>query len=229
MSLDARIRADIEARIRSGAWPPGHRIPFEHELTETYGCSRATVSKALGALARAGFIERRRRAGSFVAHPPIHAAVLDVPDLRAVIEARGEAYRWALTEQRRHAGAEVPEIGRVGPILAVTGLHQADSAPFGFERRWIAIHAAPETAAQDFTAIAPGSWLLAHVPWSDARHRISAVGADPDAAAALDLTAGEACLSLERWTWRRGALVTYVRQVFPGTRYDLVAEFKPSS
>src|SRR3546814_1431580 len=62
MSLDARIRADIEARIRSGAWPPGHRIPFEHELTATYGCSRATVSKALGALARAGIIDRRKRA-----------------------------------------------------------------------------------------------------------------------------------------------------------------------
>src|SRR3546814_1730116 len=40
---------------------------------------------------------------------------------------------------------------------------------------------------------------------------------------------GEACLKLERWTWRGGALVTYVRQVFPGARYDLVAEFKPCS
>src|SRR3546814_17310435 len=79
MSLDARIRADIEARIRSGAWPPGHRIPFEHELTATYGCSRATVSKALGALARAGIIDRRKRAGTFVAHPPHPAAVLDGP------------------------------------------------------------------------------------------------------------------------------------------------------
>src|SRR3546814_16278716 len=93
MSLDVRIRAESEARIRAGAWPPGHRIPFEHELTATYGCSRATVSKALGALARAGIIDRRKRAGSFVAHPPIHAAVLDVPDLRAVLEARGEIGR----------------------------------------------------------------------------------------------------------------------------------------
>src|SRR3546814_5155445 len=101
MSLDARIRADIEARIRSGAWPPGHRIPFEHELTATYGCSRATVSKALGALARPGIIDRRTRAGSFVAHPPIHAAVLDVPDARVVIQARGEPYPWAVTEQTR--------------------------------------------------------------------------------------------------------------------------------
>ena len=47
-------------RILSGEWPPGHRIPFEHELTARYGCSRMTVSKALGELVEAGLIERRR-------------------------------------------------------------------------------------------------------------------------------------------------------------------------
>ena len=181
MSLDARIRADIEARIRSGAWRPGHRIPFEHELTATYGCSRATVSKALGALARAGFIERKRRAGSFVAHPPIHAAVLDVPDLRAVVEARGETYGWALVGQEQRDRVDLPDVGLIGPVLALTGLHRADGDAFAREQRWIALAAAPEAAGQDFAIGAPGSWLLAHVPWSDARHRISAVGADASA------------------------------------------------
>ena len=57
------------ARILSGEWPPGHRIPFEHELTARYRCSRMTVSKALGDLVAAGLIERRRRAGSFVRRP----------------------------------------------------------------------------------------------------------------------------------------------------------------
>src|SRR3546814_17917151 len=90
MSLDARIRADIEARIRSGAWPPGHRIPFEHELTATYVCSRATVSKALGALARAGIIARRKRAGRLVAPPSTYATVLVLPVLRSVTEARAD-------------------------------------------------------------------------------------------------------------------------------------------
>ena len=229
MSLDARIRADIEARIRSGTWKPGHRIPFEHELTQTYACSRATVSKALGALARAGFIERRRRAGTFVAHPPIHAAMLDVPDLEAVVAGRGEAYAWALTDHRRCQTAALPDIEQTGPLLALTGLHRADGDPFAVERRWISLATVPQAAEQDFAAVAPGSWLLAHVPWSDARHRIAATGADAHQAAALDIAPGEPCLRLERWTWRAGALVTYVRQVFPGTRYDLVAEFKPTS
>lgn len=229
MSLDARIRADIEARIRSGDWKPGDRIPFEHELTRTYACSRATVSKAMGALARAGFIERRRRAGSFVAHPPIHAAMLDVPDLEAVVTGRGEHYGWELTDRRRCAAASLPDIDGTGPLLALTGLHRADGDPFATEQRWIDLSTVPRAAEADFAAFAPGSWLLAHVPWSDARHRIGATGADARQAAALDIAPGEPCLRLERWTWRAGALVTYVRQVFPAARYDLVAEFKPTS
>ena len=84
--LVERILADISERILSGAWAPRHRIPFEHELVVDYGCARATVSKALTALSRAGLIERRRRAGSFVAHPHIQSPVLDVPDIGQVID-----------------------------------------------------------------------------------------------------------------------------------------------
>jgi GntR family histidine utilization transcriptional repressor len=62
-SLDARIRADLEGRIRSGDWPPGARIPTEHELTAQYGCARMTVHKAISALVAAGLIERRKKAG----------------------------------------------------------------------------------------------------------------------------------------------------------------------
>ncbi|MDZ4372108.1 MAG: GntR family transcriptional regulator, partial [Phenylobacterium sp.] len=54
--LHQRIRGDIEARIRSGEWPPGYRVPFEAELMTEYGCARMTVSKAMSALADAGLI-----------------------------------------------------------------------------------------------------------------------------------------------------------------------------
>ena len=42
-ALHQRIRTDIEAKILSGDLGPGDRIPFEHELTAQYGCSRMTV------------------------------------------------------------------------------------------------------------------------------------------------------------------------------------------
>ncbi|RZJ74563.1 MAG: GntR family transcriptional regulator, partial [Brevundimonas sp.] len=88
-SLHRRIGADIERRILSGEWPPGARVPTEAELQAEYGCARMTVSRALTDLSARGLIVRRRRAGSVVARPPVHSAVLDIPDIAAEIEARG--------------------------------------------------------------------------------------------------------------------------------------------
>jgi GntR family histidine utilization transcriptional repressor len=227
MTLDERIRGEIEARIRSGALKPGDRIPFEHELVADYGCARATVSKALTALSRAGLIERRRRAGSFVARPHIHSPVLDVPDIGQVIMARGDAYRFALQDRRIRLHHADDPIDTSGEVLALDGVHHAAGEPFGHEQRLIALHAVPDASDTDFTATAPGSWLLDHVAWSDARHRIAAVPAEPKLARLLGIKPGTACLELERWTWRTGTAITWVRQTFPGDRYDLVAEFQP--
>ena len=78
-TLYKQIRLDIERRVLTGEWPPGYRIPFEHELMTRYGCSRMTVSKALSKLARADLIERRRRAGTLVRRPKFLSAVLRSP------------------------------------------------------------------------------------------------------------------------------------------------------
>lgn len=228
-TLDQRIRSDIERHIRSGAWKPGDRIPFEHELVAQYGCARATVSKALGVLSRAGLIERRRKAGSFVAHPHVQSAVLDVPDIGSVIAARGDAYRFELLKRRERRHIPGDPLEGEGSLLVIEGVHHAANEPFGHELRLISLTMVPEAREVDFGAEAPGSWLLGHVPWSDARHRIAAVPADARMAKLLAIAPGTACLQLERWTWQLGKGITWVRQTFPGDRYDLVAEFTPQS
>jgi GntR family histidine utilization transcriptional repressor len=230
MTSPAReIADDIMARIRSGAWPPGHRLPFETELAAQYGCARATANKAMVGLAQAGLIERRRKGGSFVARPHIQTAVLEIPDIAQAIADRGDAYAFTLLSRATRAayeGAE-SEIAPATPVLALEGLHFAAGAPFAFEARIVNLHVAPEAAAEDFTTTAPGTWLLANIPWTRARHRITAIGADRAIAAKLDIRTGFACLNVERWTWRNDDGVTYARQVFPGDRYDLVAQFAP--
>lgn len=228
-TLDARIRGDIEKDIRLGTLKPGDRIPFEHELATRYGCARATVSKALTALSRAGLIERRRRAGSFVAHPHVQSAVLDVPDIGSVILARGDSYHYALDKREERASREGDPLSVQGPVLALEGVHHAAEKPFGYEVRLISLGSVPAARDLDFTTEAPGSWLLGHVPWSDARHRITAIPADMRIARLLEIPPGTACLQIERWTWRMGRPITWVKQVFPGDRYDLVAEFTPQS
>lgn len=229
--LERRIRAELEARIRSGEWPPGHRIPTEAALLAEYGCARMTVHKAITSLAAAGLVVRNKRAGTLVAKPPVVTAALEIPDIAALITARGEAYEFRLLtrEVRRvHCddGAETTLV-EDGRVLALTGLHMAAGEPFALESRIISLDSTPDAEGRDFTAEAPGSWLLQHAPWTDARHRITAVAADAGQARRLGLTRAAACLQVERWTWRSDSGVTFVRQLFPGDRYDLVAEFTP--
>ncbi len=232
-SLHQRIRDDIQGRILRGDWVPGHRVPSEHELMAEYACSRMTVNKALTQLASAGLIERRRRAGSFVArpHPHLEQVALQIPDIEAEVTARGLAYRFELLQRQLRAPrpdhAEEHALAEGGRVLALDSRHLADGRPFALEQRLIDPRAVPAAAEQDFAVQAPGSWLLRHVPWTRAEHRISAINADAAQSRLLQVPDGTACLVIERRTWRDEQPVTWVRQVFLGSFYDLIARFSP--
>jgi GntR family histidine utilization transcriptional repressor len=232
-SLHRRILADISDRIMSGEWAPGHRIPFEHELSTQYGCSRMTVNKALSQLAKAGLIERRRRSGSFVRRPQSQAAILEIHDVRTEVAALGLAYRYELTSRRKHrsTGEDRERLGleNSGTVLELTCRHFAGRQPFCLENRLINLAAVPDAADQGFEDNAPGPWLIGRIPWSAAEHRISATAADAETAAALDISEGSACLVVERRTWSAGSLpVTHVRFIYAAGSHALVARFTPS-
>jgi GntR family histidine utilization transcriptional repressor len=231
-SLHQRILNDIRDRILSGEWPPGFRIPFEHELTAEYGCSRMTVNKALSQLAKSGLIERRRRSGSFVTRPRSQAAVLEIHDIRTEVEALGLPYRYELSsrQHRKAAREDRDRLGTssAGQVLELASRHFAGGRPFCLEERLINLAAVPEAADEPFTEIAPGPWLTGRVPWSAAEHAISATEASEATAEALDLDAGAACLVIERRTWNAERPITYVRLIYPGDSHRLVARFTPS-
>ncbi|MGR2752576.1 aminotransferase class I/II-fold pyridoxal phosphate-dependent enzyme [Agromyces arachidis] len=60
------IAADLARLVNGGELEAGVRLPTVRELASALGVSPATVSQAWQALARAGLIESRGRAGSFV-------------------------------------------------------------------------------------------------------------------------------------------------------------------
>lgn len=230
-ALHQTIRNDIEAKIRSGAWPPGHKIPIEQEIMARYGCARMTASKALSALAEGGLIVRRKRAGSFVAHPRIHAMVVEIPDIEHEIMARGQRYAFDLVRREVRAsrldGDSDMAPGPSGRVLELRGVHIANGRPFALEDRIISLSAVPDAEAIDFAGVSPGAWLLQHVPWTEAENRISAVAADATDAEVLTVPNGSPCLAVDRRTWRGDEGITRVRQLFPGEAYDLVARFGP--
>jgi GntR family transcriptional regulator, histidine utilization repressor len=231
-SLHQRILSEIEEKILSGEWPPGYRIPFEHELTEHYQCSRMTVNKVLTQLASAGLIERRRKAGSFVTQPRLQSAVLEISEIKAEVAALGLSYHHEVIErhQRRPKASDRELLGPnvKGPILDLVCHHFGGSRPFCLEERLINSAAVPEVLEEKFKTIAPGSWLVSQVPWSSAEHRIRASQANQRTAKILNIPVNTACLIIERRTFSEGKPITFVRLTYPGNRHELVAHFEPA-
>jgi len=228
--LHQRIRMDIEKKILSGALQPGDRIPAEHELMRDYDCARMTVSKALSRLAESGLIQRRKRAGSFVARPPMHMALMAIPDIQADVIARKQAYEYRILsrELRSASPADLRRLmieDRSIEVIALTCLHFADGAPFTFEDRIINAHMVPEAVNADFGVEPPGTWLLYRVPWTEAEHQVWAMNAGSTYGNLLEVPEDTACLITERRTWRASTTVTHVRHVFPGNDYHLTAHF----
>ncbi len=56
----------IMAKIRSGEYAPGSRIPSEHSLADQYGIGRPTVRQATELLLRKRVLHRRRGSGTYV-------------------------------------------------------------------------------------------------------------------------------------------------------------------
>ncbi len=60
----------ILAKIRSGEYQPGTRIPSEHRLAGEYGIGRPTARQATDLLARKRMLLRKRGSGTFVQPEP---------------------------------------------------------------------------------------------------------------------------------------------------------------
>ena len=191
-----------------------------------------TVNKALTLLARAGLIERRRKAGSFVAQSQAGSAILEIQEIKAEVQALGLPYRFELRErvERRSQRADRDrlDLDESGPVLLLDCVHFADSRPFCIEERIINLKAVPAAEEEPFEEHPPGAWLFSHVPWTSAEHRIRADGADAAVASALKLRRGAPCLVIERRTWLAALPVTHVRLTYPAQGRELVARFSPS-
>jgi GntR family histidine utilization transcriptional repressor len=230
-TLNQRIRSEIEERILSGEWPPGFRIPFEHELMEQYDCSRMTVNKVLTTLAENGMIERRRRAGSFVARrsPEQELVTLEIPDIALAMGGRQRRHEYELLHKvlREPDPAVYNETALAGgdKVMAIDGVHLADGRPVGVEHRLLNAASVPEVLNVDFSGTSPGTWLLQEVSWTRGEYRISAEGASEEDAQVLKCAPGQPCLVIERRTWRGESPITWARQIFLSSEHELVARF----
>ncbi len=231
--LGERIRTELETRIVSGEWPPGHRIPSEHDLMVEYSCSRMTMNKVLSGMAATGLITRRRRAGSFVSAPRGERAIMEIQDFAAEAKRLGHIYRHEVLSRR----LEEPDAARAlalgvpagRKVLHIRCLHLMNDVPNAYEDRVISLASVPAAQLETFRGVPPGTWLLQNVPWTQAEHVFRARNAGIRLADLLQLKQGAACLVLERRTWHQGALVTEVTLTYPGDRHWFIGRFSPTA
>jgi len=221
------VKAVILGRIRSGELTPGDTVPGEATLAGEFGCARVTVNRALRELAEAGVVERRRRAGTRVLAATPRDAELEVPSVRAEIEATGADYRYELLDR---CVAVPPKADRVALGLAAGAKalhlrcrHWAGSSVHQVEDRWINLNVAPAARVADFATTGPNDWLIRAMPLSRVEHVLSAANAGAAEAGLLGLAPGAAVFVVERRTWIDGRAITRARLVHPGATHRLVA------
>lgn len=227
-----QIRRSLAQAILSGKWPAGTKVPAELALTEHYATSRMTVNKALQSLVSEGLVERRTKTGTVVTARARERPVLEIWDAADAVRRIGGRYSYRLLEcGMLEAGA--PARAELGlddetPALWMLCLHLSDDRPFQLEERLVNVKAAPKITCQPLETVSPGQWLLANIPWTTAKHVISARAANPRIADILAIEHGDACLVVERRTWNDEVPVTLGRFWYPGDDHALEGNFRPS-
>lgn len=212
------VKGEILSRIRSREWPAGHAIPGEVELAESFGVARGTVSRAMQELMDEGVIERRRKAGTRVAQSPVRQARLEIPLVRAEIEATGATYRYRLLSREITSAPDwlsaQLSVPAETPMMHLRCLHLTDSQPFQFEDRWISLDTVPLAASEPFTVINPNEWLVQAIPFTDAEFAFRAASVDRETAELLGIRVDDPVFVAERTTWLGGKPVTFARMHF---------------
>ncbi|HET8950413.1 MAG TPA: GntR family transcriptional regulator [Solirubrobacteraceae bacterium] len=69
-SLRHSLASELRARIHSGEWLPGERIPSEPELARRRTVSRSSMRAAITMLEEEGYVNRKHGSGTYVTHQP---------------------------------------------------------------------------------------------------------------------------------------------------------------
>ncbi|MBE1527309.1 GntR family transcriptional repressor for pyruvate dehydrogenase complex [Sphingopyxis sp. OAS728] len=142
--LYQRIADEIAAKIASGVYQPGTRLPAERDLAEQFEVSRPTIREAMIALEIRGLVGARKGSGIYVSTTPLDTGLI-TPELDVgafeLIEARTlfESEAAALAA----ATIDAPQLAELRALLGEMEQQGDTDAAFEADKRFhIAIAAA---------------------------------------------------------------------------------------
>jgi GntR family transcriptional regulator len=119
------------ARVRSGEYPPGSRIPSEHTLAATYRIGRPTVRQAIDLLIRKRVVMRRRGSGTYVRSDQAEIDLFSLGGTIASFQSKGISVTTHIVEPTQltlvKTDSENPFAGQQAYFL--TRLSRVDALP----------------------------------------------------------------------------------------------------
>lgn len=141
------------AKIRSGEFPPGSRLPSEPSLAAMYSIGRPTVRQAIDVLVRRRFLTRRRGSGTYVRPAPEEVDLLSLAGTTSAFQKKGISVVSRILEKRRWtavpADAENPFSGR--PAFFVSRLSLVEDVPVLLEEIFMEPELFPGLDEMDLT------------------------------------------------------------------------------
>jgi GntR family transcriptional regulator, histidine utilization repressor len=225
-----KVKEFLLKQITAGKLQPGARMPSEPELVRQFKLSRMTVNRALRELTAEGMVTRIAGRGTFVAEARVHSHPLEVHDIADEIRARNHVHTaQVIVVESIKATAELAErcaIAVGAPLDHSLIVHHESGVPLQVEDRYVLPNLVRHYRQTDFNNITAHEFLMRAAPLQRAEHVVRAILPDKRIRALLQVRASEPCLLVQRKTWSKNRLVSIADLYYPGSRYELSANFR---
>lgn len=224
----AVVADHIRSAIASGEWKTGDLLPSESALIDMFSVSRTVIRQAMQTLETEGLIWRKSGKGTFV-REPAGALFSGTPIASGDDLLRAGKENRLITLER----AEIPADGDVAAGLRIaegdlvtlrSGVRSFGGQPFAYQREHIPVEIGRRTlVAEQVESMLENFRDNAGVDIVELTQAASAVAANEDVAARLDLAVGAPVLQID-WTGfaRDGAPVVFSRTRYRSDRYHHV-------
>lgn len=125
LPLYHQLAEELLTLIHAGKFPPGDKIPSEHELAASYRVGRPTVRQATDSLIQRGLLVRRRGSGTFVRSVPAQVDLFSLAGTLMSFERGGLSMTSRLVERARSYQVDEaghPMLGRMAVRLVRVSL-----------------------------------------------------------------------------------------------------------
>jgi GntR family transcriptional regulator len=211
----------------------GQAIPSERQLTQELGVSRLTVRAALDELVRDGYLDRRHGSGTYVTEPKI-AQPLTLTSFSEEMRRRGMVPGSRTLELTiTSAGARLArrlQVSPEEPLVRVKRLRLADAEPMAMEVLHIPEALVPGLTKADFEDHSFYELLAERyeIVIGSGTQTIEPTVTNEEESEVLGVPLHTPAFLFERTTVSEsGRIVEFVRSIYRGDRYRLVADLTP--